>query len=459
MGSGPQQDVYAGRRPLQRPALHQSPLLYFGDTPARGMQAVARTGTTGDEERGLPWPALFLVLSRAVSRPLRFVNRVLIANRGEIALRIIRACHELGLASVAVYSDADARARMCARPTRPCRSGRRRRRRATSTATASSRRPRESRRRGDPSRLRIPLRARVVRARGARRRPDVHRAAAEAIGAMGTRRRPAGSRSRPGVPSCRARQRAVARCGGRARWRSEFGYPGDAEGRRRRRRQGHARRARAARSCRPRSRPRSARRSRPSATTRSTSRSTSCGPRHVEIQVLGDQQGTVHLGERECSIQRRHQKMVEEAPSVAVVARAARAHGRGGGRGGARGGLPQRGHLRVPARPRRLVLLPRDEHPHPGRASGDRARLWGGSGAGAAPHRRGRADAVHAGWLVPRGWAIECRITSEDPANGFLPVHRPVEYLHVPAGPGVRWDGGIETATRSRCTTTRCSRS
>ena len=46
-----------------------------------------------------------------------------------------------------------------------------------------------------------------------------------------------------------------------------------------------------------------------------------------------------------------------------------------------------------------------------------------------------------------RGWAIECRITSEDPANGFLPSTGRVQYLHVPAGPGVRWDGGIETGS------------
>ena len=49
-----------------------------------------------------------------------------------------------------------------------------------------------------------------------------------------------------------------------------------------------------------------------------------------------------------------------------------------------------------------------------------------------------------AGPLAPRGWALECRITSEDPANGFLPATGRIDYLRVPAGPGVRWDGGFE---------------
>jgi acetyl-CoA carboxylase biotin carboxylase subunit len=50
--------------------------------------------------------------------------------------------------------------------------------------------------------------------------------------------------------------------------------------------------------------------------------------------------------------------------------------------------------------------------------------------------------------IVPKGWAIECRITSEDSANGFLPSTGRIEYLHLPGGPGVRWDGGIETGSQ-----------
>jgi acetyl-CoA carboxylase, biotin carboxylase subunit len=56
----------------------------------------------------------------------------------------------------------------------------------------------------------------------------------------------------------------------------------------------------------------------------------------------------------------------------------------------------------------------------------------------------GRPMSVPADPLTPRGWAIECRITSEDPGNDFLPATGRIEYLRTPSGPGVRWDSGVE---------------
>ena len=166
-------------------------------------------------------------------------------------------------------------------------------------------------------------------------------------------------------------------------------------------------------------------------------------PRHVEFQVLADAERTVHLGERECSVQRRHQKLVEEAPSVAVTPELREWMG-AAAVAAAGGGLSWRRDLRVPAGGRRsfyfLEMNTRIqvEHPVTELVYGvdlvrEQLRVAAGHPMRVAP-----------GWLQPPGWAIECRLTSEDPTNGFLPSTGRIAYLRVPSGPGVRWESGVE---------------
>jgi acetyl-CoA carboxylase biotin carboxylase subunit len=167
-------------------------------------------------------------------------------------------------------------------------------------------------------------------------------------------------------------------------------------------------------------------------------------PRHVEIQVLADHLRVVHLGERECSIQRRHQKLVEEAPSPAVtpelrsrigaaaVAAAAAVDYRGAGTCEFLL-APDGGFYFLEMNTRIQVEHPVTELVYGVDLVREQLRIAQG-----LPMR------LPAGSLAPRGWAIECRITSEDPANGFLPATGRIDMLRPPTGPGVRWDGGVE---------------
>ena len=112
-------------------------------------------------------------------------------------------------------------------------------------------------------------------------------------------------------------------------------------------------------------------------------------PRHIEFQVLADAERTVHLGERECSVQRRHQKLVEEAPSVAMTPELREWMGAAAVAAAEARGLSGRRHLRVPPRRRPLVLFPRDEYANPGGAHHHRDGVWDRPGTRAAPHRLG----------------------------------------------------------------------
>ena len=186
-------------------------------------------------------------------------------------------------------------------------------------------------------------------------------------------------------------------------------------------------------------------------------------PRHVEIQVFCDNHGNVvHLFERECSIQRRHQKVVEESPSPALSpARAGRPWGRPPWQPHARQGIATPERLsscsKARATARRFYFLEMNtrlqvEHPVTEAVTGVdlvRAQLTVAAG-GVLPWSQGA--------LSQRGHAIEVRVYAEDPANGFVPQAGPLLVYREPRGPGIRVDSGVREGGTVRSTTTRCSR-
>jgi acetyl-CoA carboxylase, biotin carboxylase subunit len=169
-------------------------------------------------------------------------------------------------------------------------------------------------------------------------------------------------------------------------------------------------------------------------------------PRHIEIQLLGDHHGTVvPFVERECSIQRRHQKVIEETPSPVVdrelrmrIASDAAAIARSVGytnAGTIEFLLDEAGHYYFLEMNTRLQV----EHPITEMVTGIDLVQW------QIRIARGERLTIDADAAVsPRGHAIECRIYAEDADTGFLPSPGHIDLLRVPSGPGIRDDSGAE---------------
>ncbi len=374
-------------------------------------------------------------------------TKVLIANRGEIALRVIRACHELGIKTVAVYSEADVRAPHV--------------READEAVLIGPPPSSDSYLRGE----KIIEVAKLAKAEAIHpgygflsEREWFARAVrdaglvwigppAEAIAAMGSKtaaRTLALANGVPVVPGTTARLENAKEAEQLAK---KFGYPillkaaagGGGKGMRVVASPKELANALGA-----------ARREAKSAfgddavyLEKFVER-----PRHVEIQILADSHGTVlSLGERECSVQRRYQKMIEEAPSVAVTPALRKKMGETAVRAARAAGYVNAGTCEfLLDRSGKFYFLEMNtrlqvEHPVTELVTGIDLVQWQLRIAAGEklPFRQEE--------ISPRGWAIECRITSEDASNNFLPSTGRIEHLHLPSGPGVRWDGGIESGS------------
>lgn len=371
------------------------------------------------------------------------MRRVLVANRGEIAVRVGRACRAMGLETVAVYSEADAGAlhvreadlAVCVGPAPAVESYLR----ADAILDAAASAGADAIHPGYGFLSENETFARAVQAAGLTwigPPPD-------AIASMGSKIESRAQMAAAGVPVVPGVDRLPDDPAARARAAAGLGYPvlvkasagGGGKGMRGVDDPAGLEEAIAG-----------ARREAGAAFADATVylEKRLIRPRHIEIQVLADQHGGVlHLLERECSIQRRHQKVVEECPSPALdpelrrqmgeaAVAAARAVGYVGA-GTVEFMLDSRGSFYFLEMNTRLQV----EHPVTEEVTG--------IDLVAAQLRVARGERLQ--WsqaeITPRGHAVEVRLYAEDPARGFLPATGTLLRYRPPAGPGLRHDGGV----------------
>lgn len=369
------------------------------------------------------------------------IRKILIANRGEIALRIIRAARELGIATVAVYSGAD--------------------REALHVLHADQAFPLDT---ASASYLDIPLILEVARKSGAdaihpgygflSENPDFVQACEGAgikfIGPSSSAMRMLGSKvharqaaDRAGLPRTAGSTQALASLEEAFQVASSIGYPVMLK----------AAAGGGGKGMRAIARPEELAAAYRVALGEAQSAFGSAEvylekliqpARHIEIQLIADEHGhCLYLGERECSVQRRHQKVIEEAPSAGVSPELRQRMGEAAVRLALHAGYTNAGTVEFLLDSRQdFYLLEVNtrlqvEHPVTEFVTGlDLVHLQIAVAEG-APLPLAQED------IVLRGHAIECRIYAEDPENNFFPSPGRVTRLVQPTGPGIREDCGI----------------